>query len=96
MKDTRDERITQLYEKALTAMKQYSSGEEYLSAEPEAHKPITLMQLSSFIRALQYQINEYDRCIDDIERANVGIEILNWCRSVAQYDCVAKEENNGY
>lgn len=92
MKDTRDERITQLYEKALSAMKQYSSCEEYLSAEPEVHKPITLAHLSSFIRILQHQINEYDCCIDDTERAKVGTEILYWCRSVAQYDCVEEDE----
>lgn len=92
MKDTRGERITQLYDEALEAMKKYASCEEYLSAEPEIHKPITLTQLSSFIQALQYQINEYDCCIDDIERAKVGIEIISWCRSVAQYDCIAEEE----
>lgn len=92
MRDTRGERMTQLYEKALSAMKQYASCEEYLSAEPEIHKPITLRHLSSFIQTLQYQINNYDCCIDDAERAKVGTEILYWCRSIAQYDCVAKEE----
>lgn len=92
MKDTRNERITQLYEDALLTMRRYSSCKEYLSAEPELHKPITLSCLSSFIRGLQYQINKYDCCIDDIERAKVGIDIINWCRSIAQHDCIAKEE----
>lgn len=92
MKDARNERITRLYETALSAMKRYSSCEEYLSAEPEIHKPITLSSLSSFIEALRYRINEYDCCIDDIEKANVGIEILNWCRSIGQHDCIEKEK----
>lgn len=84
--------MSQLYEKALLAMKRYSSCEEYLSAEPEIHKPITLNSLSSFIECLRHQINEYDCCIDDIEKANVGIEILHWCRSIGQYDCIEKEK----
>lgn len=86
-----DKRLTHLYEEALSAMKQYSSYEEYLSAEPEIHKPITLTHLSAFIRTLQYKINEYDCCIDDIDRAKVGTEILYWCRSIAKYDCIAEE-----
>lgn len=92
MKDTRDERITQLYENALKAMKQYSSCEEYLSAEPEVHKPITLYYLSSFVQTLQHQINKYECCIDDAERASVGMELLYWCRSIAKYDCVEEDE----
>lgn len=94
--DQREERMTQLYEKALAAMKQYSSHEEYLSAEPGARKPINLTGLSSYIRTLQYQINKYDCCIDDAERAKVGTEILYWCRSIAKYDCIAEEPNDEY
>jgi hypothetical protein len=92
MKDTRNKRLTQLYETALAAMKQYSSCEEYLSAEPEVRKPITVRNLSGFVAILQHQINEYDCCIDDFERAKVGTEILYWCRSVAKYDCVEEDE----
>lgn len=62
------ERMTKLYEEALAAMKKYASCEEYLSAEPEVRKPITLTYLSAFIESLQYQINKYYCCIDDNER----------------------------
>lgn len=92
MKDTRDERITQLYEKALTAMKQYSSCEEYLSAEPLVHKPISVRNLTGYVNRLQHEINKYECCIDDAERARIGTEILYWCRSVAQYNCVEEDE----
>jgi len=94
MEETQAERTTRLYEKALAAMKKYASCEEYLSAEPEIHKPITLTHLSAFIRTLQYNINEYDCCIDDNDRAKVGTEILYWCRSIAKYDCIAEEPND--
>lgn len=90
--DRQEEHMTQLYEKALAAMRRYSSCEEYLSAEPGARKPINLTGLSSYIRTLQYQINKYDCCIDDAERAKVGTEILYWCRSLGQYDCVVEDE----
>lgn len=93
MKDTRNERITQLYEKALAAMKQYSSCEEYLSAEPEVHKPISIGYLTEYVHWLQLEINKYECCIDDTERARVGMELLYWCRSIGRYDCVAKEED---
>lgn len=92
MEETQVERTTRLYEKALAAMKKYASCEEYLSAEPEIHKPITLTHLSAFIQTLQCKINEYDCCIDDVERAKVGTEILYWCRGVAQYDCVEEDK----
>lgn len=90
--DQQEERMTQLYEKALTAMKQYIGCEEYLSAEPEVRKPINLTGLSLYIQTLQCKINEYDCCIDDVERAKVGTEILYWCRSIAKYDCIAEDE----
>lgn len=93
MRDLREERITQLYEDALEAMKKYSSHEEYLSAEPEVHKPITLSHLASFVKVLRHQINEYDCCIDGAEMAKVGTEILYWCRSISQYDCVEEDED---
>lgn len=92
MKDTRDERITQLYGNALAAMRRYSSCEEYLSAEPEVRKPISVRNLTRFVASLQHQINKYDCCIDDTERARAGTELLYWCRSVAQYDCVEEDE----
>lgn len=90
--DQQEERMTQLYEKALAAMKRYSSCEEYLSAEPGARKPINLTGLSSYIQTLQCKINEYDCCIDNTERGRVGTEILYWCRSLGQYDCVGEDE----
>jgi len=92
MKDTRDERITQLYENALAAMRRYRSCEEYLSAEPEVRKPISVRNLTGFVASLQRQINKYDCCIDDVERAKAGTEILYWCRGVAQYDCVEEDK----
>lgn len=90
--DHQEEHMTQLYEKALAAMRRYSSCEEYLSAEPGTRKPINLTGLSSYIRTLQRKINEYDCCIDDVERAKAGTEILYWCRGVAQYDCVEEDK----
>ena len=99
-RDTRGERIVQLYESALEAMKKYSnhieynSCEEYLSADPEMHNPITLTYLSSYICTLQSQINKYDCCIDDTERARVGMEILYWCRNLGRHDCIAKEQRD--
>lgn len=89
--DQREDRITQLYEKALSAMKRYSSYEEYLSAEPGARKLISIHNLTGFVDILQHEINKYECCIDDIERARVGTELLYWCRSVAQYDCVEED-----
>jgi hypothetical protein len=92
MKDTRNERITQLYEDALAAMKKYASCEEYLSAEPEVRKPISVRNLSGFVASLHHLINKYECCIDDTERANVGTGLLYYCRSIGQYDCVEEDE----
>ena len=99
-RDTRGERIVQLYESALESMKKYSkhveynSCEEYLSADPEIHNPITLTYLSSYVRMLQSKINNYDCGIDDAERAKVGMEILYWCRNLGRHDCIAKEQRD--
>ncbi len=93
MRDTRNERITQLYEDALAAMRRYSSHEEYLSAEPGVRKPISVSYLTECVRWLQQEINKYECCIDDTEKAKIGTEILYWCRSIGQYDCIAEEQN---
>lgn len=92
MRDTRNERITQLYEQALASMKKYSSHEEYLSAEPGVRKPISVQNLTGYVASLQHQINKYYCCIDDTERAMIGTELLYWCRSIAQCDCVEENE----
>lgn len=96
MKDTRNERITQLYEQALAAMRRYSSHEEYLSAEPGVRKPISIIYLTADVHRLQCLINEYECCIDDAERAQVGMEILYWCRCIGQHDCIVEEQNDDH
>lgn len=92
MEETERKRIQALYEKAIDAMRRYHSDEEYLSADV-SRKPISLKVLGSFVRTLQCQINNYECCIDDAERAKIGMELIRWCQGLSVYDSIEEVED---